>query len=235
MIDIHAHILPEVDDGSGSLDESLGLLRMLAAQGVSLTAATPHFYADTDAPERFFARREAAWQRLSDAMTPELPRVLLGAELAYYRGVAQMQELERFCIGGGRLLLLELPFEPWPERMLMETVEIAERGITVVLAHVERYFAFQRRGVWSWLSERGVLMQSNATALLQMRTAGRVERMMRRGMICFLASDCHNLSTRPPRLYEAAARMEKRLGADFTAEFFRTEERILQEGCAAYA
>lgn len=45
MIDLHTHILPNVDDGSSSLEESLALLRMLASQGVTLTAATPHFYA----------------------------------------------------------------------------------------------------------------------------------------------------------------------------------------------
>ena len=44
MIDLHTHILPNVDDGSSSLEESLALLRMLASQGVTLTAATPHFY-----------------------------------------------------------------------------------------------------------------------------------------------------------------------------------------------
>ena len=48
MIDLHTHILPSVDDGSGSVEESLALLRLLARQQVSLVAATPHFYADTD-------------------------------------------------------------------------------------------------------------------------------------------------------------------------------------------
>ena len=61
MIDLHTHILPNVDDGSSSLEESLALLRMLASQGVTLTAATPHFYATSDTPEKFFRRREAAW------------------------------------------------------------------------------------------------------------------------------------------------------------------------------
>ena len=65
MIDLHTHILPNVDDGSSSLEESLALLRMLASQGVTLTAATPHFYATSDTPEQFFRRREAAWKQLS--------------------------------------------------------------------------------------------------------------------------------------------------------------------------
>ena len=85
MIDLHTHILPNVDDGSSSLEESLALLRMLASQGVTLTAATPHFYAASDKPEQFFLRRESAWQQLSAAMESGMPCVLLGAEVAFYR------------------------------------------------------------------------------------------------------------------------------------------------------
>ena len=54
MIDLHTHILPNVDDGSSSLEESLALLRMLASQGVTLTAATPHFYATSDTARTVF-------------------------------------------------------------------------------------------------------------------------------------------------------------------------------------
>lgn len=231
MIDLHTHILPSVDDGSGSVEESLALLRLLARQQVSLVAATPHFYADTDTPDSFFTRREEAWQRLLPALTPELPRIVLGAELSYYRGVSQMQQLSRFCIGGSRLLLLELPFEPWPERVLSETLEIAERGFTVVLAHVERYFSLQGRSIWPWLAERGVQMQVNASSLLRLGSAGRAGRMLRQGTVRFLASDCHNLNIRPPRMGEAAAKLEKCFGPAFAAEFFRAEEALWQEGC----
>ena len=169
MIDLHTHILPNVDDGSSSLEESLALLRMLASQGVTLTAATPHFYAASDKPEQFFLRRESAWQQLSAAMESGMPCVLLGAEVAFYRNISQMQQLERFCIGSSRLLLIEMPFEPWSERVLAETLEISERGIQVVFAHVERYFRFQRADMWQRLSDRGIYMQTNANALLALR------------------------------------------------------------------
>lgn len=234
MIDLHTHILPNVDDGSSSLEESLALLRMLASQGVTLTAATPHFYATSDTPEQFFLRRESAWKQLSGAMESGMPCVLLGAEVAFYRNISQMQQLERFCIGSSRLLLIEMPFEPWSERVLAETLEISERGIQVMLAHVERYFRFQRADVWQRLSDRGVCMQTNANALFRMASAGKTLRMLRRGMIQFLASDCHNLKTRPPRMQEAARRLSWRLGDDFTADFFRREEQLLREGCAWY-
>jgi len=57
MIDFHSHILPKLDDGSSSSDESCKLLRCLATQGVESVVATPHFYADNESVERFLARR----------------------------------------------------------------------------------------------------------------------------------------------------------------------------------
>ena len=164
-----------------------------------------------------------------------MPCVLLGAEVAFYRNISQMQQLERFCIGSSRLLLIEMPFEPWSERVLAETLEISERGIQVILAHVERYFRFQRADMWQRLSDRGIYMQTNANALLRMASAGKTLRMLRCGIIQFLASDCHNLKMRPPRMQEAARKLSKHFGDDFTADFFRREEQLLREGCAWYA
>ena len=68
-----------------------------------------------------------------------------------------------------------------------------------------------------------------------MASAGKTLRMLRCGIIQFLASDCHNLKMRPPRMQEAARRLSRRLGDDFTADFFRREEQLLREGCAWYA
>ena len=79
MIDLHSHILPQMDDGSRSVDESLQMLAALAAQGVTDVAATPHFYASENSPERFLARRRHAWQRLAPHLTASLPTVHLGA------------------------------------------------------------------------------------------------------------------------------------------------------------
>ena len=64
MIDFHSHILPGMDDGSQTVEESLTLLEMLRAQGVDTVAATPHFYARENSPEVFLRRRREAWERL---------------------------------------------------------------------------------------------------------------------------------------------------------------------------
>ena len=94
MLDIHSHILPKMDDGSSSVEESLNLLRTSAEQGITEIAATPHFYASQYSPQKFLERRAACAARLQEALTPDLPRVYLGAEVCYFDGVSRIDELE---------------------------------------------------------------------------------------------------------------------------------------------
>jgi len=68
VIDFHTHVLPGIDDGSASLDESLEMLRMEMLQGIKTVVATPHFYAHHDEPDRFIERRAMAEERLRQAM-----------------------------------------------------------------------------------------------------------------------------------------------------------------------
>ena len=84
--DFHSHILPGVDDGSTSLEESLAMLTLEAEQGVRHVVATPHFYAHHDTPEAFLSRRAAAEAMLREALKdhPELPGFTVGAEVYFF-------------------------------------------------------------------------------------------------------------------------------------------------------
>ena len=64
MVDFHTHVLPRIDDGSGSTEESLSLLESLRSQGVDIVCATSHFYPAEQDPESFLRRRGKAWDRL---------------------------------------------------------------------------------------------------------------------------------------------------------------------------
>ena len=94
MIDFHSHILPEIDDGSGSAAESLQMLEVSARQGVKLIAATPHFYAAESSPEQFLRRRAKSAGMLQKLLGSALPQVLLGAEVCYFDGISRTEALE---------------------------------------------------------------------------------------------------------------------------------------------
>lgn len=180
---------------------------MLAAsvrQGIAHVAATPHFYPSEISPERFLDRRNQAAERLQTAWQPELPRLLLGAEVYYFEGISRAAEVEALRIEGTSLLLLEMPFHTWSDRMLEEVRVLHNRpGCTVMLAHIERYLRFQKRAVWDKLLEAGILMQSNASFFLRWNTKRKAIHMFDDGQIHFMGSDCHNMTERPPRMKEA--------------------------------
>lgn len=215
MIDFHCHVLPEMDDGSKSTNESIQMLELSVQQKITIMALTPHFYADTDTPERFFERRSRAFENLCSAIGQNAPQLLLGAEVHYFSGIHKSQSMMQFRLQGTKYLLLEMPFCRWTHRMLDEVSELNQsREITVVLAHIDRYLSMQKRDVVDQLFEDGVLLQANAESFLSWRERSKMLHFLENGYISFLGSDCHNLTDRPPRIGDALDVIEKKLGAD---------------------
>ena len=199
MIDFHTHILPGMDDGSKDVRQSVSMLRLEAKLGVDVICLTPHFYAEQNSPAQFLERRERAWQKLKPYLWPELPRMRLGAEVQYFEGISEAEDVHRLRIEGTPYLLVEMPFCRWTQRMLEEVLELNDYpGTQVVLAHVERYLAMQPSGTVEWLVSKGVQIQSNLSWFGSWRTRHRAMSMLKKGQIHFLGSDCHNMDNRRP-------------------------------------
>lgn len=227
MLDFHTHILPGVDDGSQSVDESLQMLERMQVQGIETVVATPHFYANDESVDDFLARRESAMEALRERL-PSGPDILLGAEVRYYEGISRMPDLKKLRIQNSRLLLIEMPFRPWTEYAVKEVIDIACQGrIIPVIAHVERYLFLQKKGVAARLLESGVLFQANSSFLMGWRQRRRAMGMIQKGQIHFIGSDCHNLTDRPPNAAEAFSLIEKRLGTSFATAMIDYERELL--------
>lgn len=226
MIDIHSHVLPCIDDGSKSVEESIRMLKASAAQGIGEIVATPHFYPDEDSPDRFLRRRNAAADRLLSVRQDGSSKLRLGAEVYYFEGISMTDGIEELRISGTELLLLEMPFGSWSGRMIKDIRELnRRRGLTVLLAHIERYMHYQSSRVWDELLDSQVLMQSNADFFLKWNTRQKALRMLRSGRIHFIGSDCHNMNSRPPLIGEALRKMQpsdRRLLRDNIDRFFQT-------------
>ncbi len=219
MIDFHSHILPALDDGAADTKESLAILRLLHAQGISTVVATPHFYADCETSDSFLQRRAVAAALLRLDMDGQLPKIICGAEVRYYSGISRMAGLSQLCIEGTRLLLLEMPSIHWTEYTVKELEELARIGeVTVVIAHIERYMRLQSAQTLARLYECGILVQCNASVFLSSTTKRRSLSMLREGKIHFIGSDCHNLTSRPPAIGRAYDVIKKKLGNEFLCE-----------------
>lgn len=214
MTDFHSHLLPGMDDGSDSVSTSIRMLDMWRRQGIGQVIATPHFYAEHTTPERFLRRRAQARDALLEALAgqADVPRLRFGAEVRFFDGISGAEALPSLCLEGTGLLLLEMPFVRWTERMLGEVEEIRMRGIRPVIAHLERYMDFNPKKLLRRLMEMDVFIQCNAEFFLSRRTSRRAMHMLGEDWIHFLGSDAHNTTSRPPNLGDALALIEKKLG-----------------------
>lgn len=218
MIDFHSHILPQVDDGAADVEESLSMLSWSFRQGVDLLIATSHFYGDEEYPEQFLKRRNHAYEQLQNAMliSPAVyPRIILGAEVLFFPGISEAEEIVNMRIGSSNCILIEPPMSPWSERMLDEIDQMRENfGLLPVIAHVDRYMdMLQNKTLIDRVRERGFLVQVNASYFQNPKTEKSAFLNLKKGKIQLIGSDCHNLSTRPPNL-ELARRKAKEYGAE---------------------
>ena len=217
-IDFHTHILPGVDDGSSDLTQSLQMLQMEADQGIHAVIATPHFYAHLDHPDCFLASREQSAKQLQEAMAahPELPELILGAEVFYFPGMSNSDVLTQLAIGGQRCILVEMPPAPWTPQMYRELEDIyAKQQLIPVIAHIDRYIRPLRTyGIPRALEELPVLVQANAGFFLQRSTAAFALRLLRDDRIHLLGSDCHNTTDRAPNLGAALSVINAKLGSE---------------------
>lgn len=227
MNDLHTHILPELDDGADTVETSLAMLREEYAQGVDTVALTPHFYRDREHLSDFLQRREEGYHKLlaaiaalSEEEKEALPNLLLGAEVAWVPNLAQLPELEKLCYRDTKFLLLELPFGSWDDTLFRQIYDLMNcRGITPVIAHIDRYWGTQKKEQFETLFSLGVPVQLSAEPLLHFATRGQALRLIKTGKVQMLISDAHNLTNRQPNLGKAFDVLCKKLGTERTGLF----------------
>lgn len=233
LFDLHCHFLPQMDDGCKSVEESAAVLHTSWKQGVQGVIATSHYYPQ-ETVSRFLQRRKAACDRLVAylRMQPvQIPQVCLGAEVAYHNGLIYEEQLEYLCIGHSRYMLLELPFSKWSPNVLRDVQTMhSVRGITPILAHLERYFKIQEKSHIAALMDSDVLVQMNAEYLLGTWTQHKGKQLLKQRKVQVLGSDCHNMTTRPPRLGQAVEELDRSHMSDLVEEICWTSGEIFRQG-----
>ncbi|MBR1797862.1 MAG: capsular polysaccharide biosynthesis protein [Clostridiales bacterium] len=234
MLDFHSHLIPGVDDGSRNVAMSVAMLDMWREQGFDYICATPHFYADVNTPSRFLEKRFLAYGELMDELNKApggakaYPGIFLGAEVHYFRGLSSCEDINKLCLQGTNLLLVEMPFHSWSDYMIREINELSSLGIVPVAAHIERYLSIQTESKLNDLLDTGILIQCNAEFFLTFGTRRKALRMLKEGRIQFLGSDAHNLTSRAPNLGDAIKLIEKKLGSDALSDIRDNEDNIIE-------
>jgi protein-tyrosine phosphatase len=205
VIDLHCHVLPGLDDGPRTLEESIAVCRVAHREGTHTLVATPHVNSD------YLAVTAAAMEDGVLALNRALRSagldltVRTGAEVALSRvGELPDPELGRLALAGGPYVLLELPWTSAASGAISALRTFAHRGYRIVLAHPERSPMLQRHHeVVRELVDSGVLCCLDASSLTP--RADRAARSMAWEMLAgrlvhVIASDCHDAVSRPPVL-----------------------------------
>ena len=208
LIDLHSHILPGLDDGSPDMETSLDMARMAAADGIVVMACTPHMMPGVyDTTSLAIHERVQALQR--ELLAAHIPlKVVAGCEAHMRPDFIQGLKSERILtINESRYVLFETPLEVTPPRLEELLFSIMVSGFVPILTHPERLKWIETNfPIIERLFASGVWMQITAQSLtghFGRRPQYWAEKMLGQGMVHILATDAHNLTSRPPVLSKA--------------------------------
>jgi protein-tyrosine phosphatase len=220
VIDLHSHVLPGLDDGARTLEDSCELARTALRDGITIVAATPHVRPDyPTTADQMEAGVEAVRDALAEASVDV--EVVPGGEIALDAlPTLSREDLARFTLGAsGRYLLVEFPYGGWPLDLEQRVFELLASGLTPVLAHPERSRDVQddprrlERAVAG-----GALVQITAAAVdgrLGRSPRATATRLVELGLVHVLASDAHTPDIRAVGLTSAC----RRIGDDALARW----------------
>lgn len=217
MLDVHCHILPEIDDGAQDLETSLKMARIAVENGTKAIAATPHAIEGKWLP---------TWQEIEEKCG-QLRKVLEkeGIELPIYPGAEvafSLDILDRidgpgaYCINGGRYMLAELPALEIPGYAEDFLFRLQAKGITPILAHPERHpeIAKNPEILVDWIN-KGVLIQVNGPSVLGRmgeRAQKTAELLLVNNMVHLIGSDAHSANHRNTNLAKVAEEIIRVVG-----------------------
>lgn len=224
MIDIHSHIIPNVDDGSDSLEKSLLLIEEEFKLGVTDVICTPHFRKGVFQPT--VSEIKENFQLLSSANKTPV-NLYLGQEISVFSGMYSLVKSgELLTMNSKPYVLLEFPYAKCSN--LTEMVYDAKySGFTPIIAHIERY-EYVKPTVIEKLKQIGAVIQVNADSLISKklkRYGKRVKQYIKDGYVDIVASDIH--ATRQNYLKEAYLFVEKNFGEQTAQELFNENAKTL--------
>lgn len=170
----HCHILPQIDDGSNSVEMSLKMINMMRSQGVERIIATPHFYAHREQNDikSYLKKRQSAYDKLVQADHSNSD-ILLGAEVTIEHGISKLQDMDKLRIADTDYILLELPYAGFQHWYLDEITDLSyEHGFTPIIAHIHRYVDYYSKSEYEEVLKLDAIFQINNEAFGNFKEKG---------------------------------------------------------------
>ena len=196
----HCHILPQIDDGSNSVEMSLEMIKMMRSQGVERIIATPHFYAHRERNDikTYLAKRQTAYDKIVQADNSNSD-IMLGAEVAIEHGLHSIPDIDKLRLADTNYILLELPYAGFQRWYLDEITDISyEYGFTPIIAHIHRYLDYYSKSEYEEVLKLDAIFQINNEAFGNFKERRFVKNLIKEGYPYLFGSDAHNLTDRKP-------------------------------------
>ena len=213
MIDIHTHILPNVDDGSKDIETSILMIEREIEQGVTDIVLTPHVQSTVTRANT--AKRKKQFELLKEEVSKRGLNINLhlGAEIMYHSHIET--DFSKYQFGKNKYVLIE--FSTKAESPIEEVCfDVMAMGYQVIVAHVERYNYLKIEDIIR-IKQTGALIQTNASAILNIDKLAHkktVKKLIKENLIDIIATDTHNMDKRSPNLLEARKVLKKHYDED---------------------
>ena len=225
MIDIHCHILPNVDDGSESLEESIEMAKIAESEGITRIVNTSHCHFDFKYKKGNELKLEL--EKFNQALKEENINieVLLGNELYYTSDlIERFDELDFFSMNNSKYILMEFSPINFPKNIEDVIYEIKIRGYIPIIAHAERYKQVQEdvNIVLDCIKE-GALIQVNASSILgknEEKAEDTSKKLLDNNMVHFVATDAHSSNRRRPLIKDSYNYILKNYGKEVSEKLF---------------
>lgn len=227
IVDMHCHILPEIDDGAKNDGEAYQMLRMAYDEGIRVIVATPHHHERRGMCTPGQYKRALSKVRKMAKEIDEKFYVMPGMEIYFSQDVLTKLEHKKVqTMGVSDYVLIE--FSPNDEfRYIQQALQqVQMKGFHPIVAHIERYDCFHDHvDDVEYLIEMGAYVQVNAGSIVG--TSGRttkrfVKELLERQLVHFVGTDAHSSGSRSPMIKKSADFVEKRFGEEYAREIFRT-------------
>lgn len=204
MLDMHTHILPNVDDGSKSLDISRGLLKEEIEEGITKVILTPHQNKNNLNKKELIEKFNSFKESVKD-LNIELA---LGSEIYYYQGLKDdLMKDKILTMDNSKYILVE--FSTRIEENIGDILyDLSLTGFKIILAHIERY-PYLKMTDYDEIHKYAKI-QVNSKAILDKNYKKQMKYLLKNDLIDFIASDCHDLDRRNVEFKEALKFLEKK-------------------------
>ena len=225
MIDVHCHILPDVDDGSECMQESINMAMIAKEQGIDKIIATPHYH-----PEFKYLKGEEL-NKVCEEFKKQLKEnnidieIYLGNEIYFtYDLIEKISELDFYCLNKSKYILIEFLPTNFPLNLCNIVYELKQKGFIPVLAHVERYIKIHDDPeiIYDCI-KTGAIIQINSSSLIG-KQGKEIQRfcnlLIGRNMVHLVATDAHGSQRRRPMMKDAYQYIEKKYSKEIADNLF---------------